>query len=475
MPITTTVGVLGSGPGGYIAAIRARQLGLDTVLVEKDELGGVCLNWGCIPTKAMLKSAHLFLEIQEANQFGISLEKLNIDPAKVVERSRQVANQMSKGVSFLMKKNSVQIVNGFGKFQDKNTVTVSNAKGEEIERITAKYWIVAVGGRSKPFPNIAFDEDTILSSRGAMLQSKPVKNLAIIGAGAIGVEFADVYNAMGTNVEIIEYLDHLLPNEDEEVSIALEKSFKKRGMKLHLRKKVESIQKKQTGVSISVGSRDNESEKLTLEMDKVIIGIGVEPNTKGIGLEEIGVKLKKGFIDVDEYYQSTIPNVYAIGDCIPTPLLAHVASREAVLAAEAISIREGNPQKLHYVPINYQFVPGCTYCSPEVASVGLSEKKAKELGHEIVVGRFPFSASGRANAQGNTSGFVKVVNDKHTGEILGAHIIGEGATELISEYVVSATHEITSRLLSETIHPHPTLSEGLMEASADSLGIALNI
>jgi dihydrolipoamide dehydrogenase len=463
--------VIGAGPGGYVSAIRASQLGLKTCVIEKEALGGVCLNWGCIPTKALLKSAHLFLEMKEAKEFGLATGTLKADFSAVVQRSRKVAGQMSKGVDFLMKKNKIQIEYGTAKFHDKHTLELTSSEGNKT--ITGKYTIIATGGRSRPMPGLPFDGKIVLSSREAMVLDDVPKKLAIIGAGAIGVEFADVYNAMGSEVTIIEALEHLLPNEDEEISKVLEKSYNKRGIKQKLGYFFQSAKMEKNSITLQIQPKSGDGESITV--DKVIVGIGVIPNTENMNLEEIGIKLKKGFVDVDSHYRSTVDNIYAIGDCIPTPLLAHVASREGVLASEDISIRSGNPHHILPQTVDYRFIPGCTYCTPEVASVGMTEKKALGNGHKIKIGRFPFTASGRAQAQGNTTGLVKVISNEETGEILGAHIIGEGATELISEYTLGASLELGVKDIANTIHAHPTLSEGLMEASADALGEAINI
>ncbi|EOQ90197.1 dihydrolipoyl dehydrogenase [Leptospira yanagawae serovar Saopaulo str. Sao Paulo = ATCC 700523] len=465
--------VIGGGPGGYVAAIRAAQLGLQTCVVERDKLGGVCLNWGCIPTKALLESAHVLEHLKEASKFGISADNIKVDFEAVIKRSRSVADQMAKGVEFLMKKNKVSVVNGDAKFLNSKTIEVKSVTGD-TSTLTADYFIVAVGAKNKALPFLPFDGKRVLSAREAMVEPKAIPNLAIIGAGAIGVEFADFYASMGSKVSIIEFQDHLLPNEDKEISGILERSFKKRGIEQYLSFGVETANVTEKGVELTIQDR-NSAKKEKLNFDKVIVGVGISPNTSSIGLDEIGIKLKNGFIEYTGNYRSTVDHIYAIGDCIPTPSLAHVASAEGIRAAEDISIRLGNPHHIQIQRLNYAYIPSCTYCHPEVASVGLSEDKAKAMGHEIKVGKFPFSASGRAQAQGDTTGMVKIVSDAKHGEILGAHIIGPGATELIAELTLGANMEITVRELASTIHAHPTLAEGIMESAAAVLGEAINI
>lgn len=466
--------VIGGGPGGYVAAIRAAQLGFQVAVIEMDRMGGICLNWGCIPTKALLQSAHLLEEMRHAGEFGIHSENIKPDFPAVISRSRKVAEQMSKGVEFLMRKNKITIINGKAVFKDGNTVSVLDKDSKEINEVSADRFIVATGARAKQFPGMPFDSNLILSSKEAMVLKETPKRLGIIGAGAIGVEFADVYASMGAEVHVIEFLDHLLPNEDEEISKVLETSFKKRGIKQYLGKGVNGFELKSNSVLLKIKSKTDDSIE-EIEVDKVIVGIGLIPNTEGIRLEEAGVNLSKGFINVNERYKTTANTIYAIGDCTGAPLLAHVASMEGIKAAEAIAIELGSHHKIEYSPINYDFIPGCTYCHPEVASIGLTEKKALELGHEIKIGRFPFTASGRAQAAGQTTGLVKIVAGKKHGEILGAHIIGNNATEIISELMLGASMELTVNNIAGVMHPHPTISESLMEAAADSIGEAINI
>ncbi|MDF3820417.1 dihydrolipoyl dehydrogenase [Leptospira sp. 96542] len=465
--------VIGGGPGGYVAAIRAAQLGLQTCVIEKERLGGVCLNWGCIPTKALLESAHVLEHLKKAASFGLSCENVRADFEAVIKRSRSVADQMAKGVEFLMKKNKVTVVSGTASFLDSKTINVKSESGSS-ESYTADHFVLALGAKNKTLPFLSFDQNLVLSAREAMSEKKLIPNLAIIGAGAIGVEFADFYVSMGSKVTIIEFQDHLLPNEDHEISGVLERSFKKRGIEFYLSYAVESANLSKNSVELVIADRRTaKKEKLTF--DKVIVGVGISPNTENVGLEEVGIKLKNGFIEVGSGYRTTIDHIYAIGDCIPTPSLAHVASAEGIRAAEDISIRLGNPHNITASRLNYDFIPACTYCHPEVASVGLTEEKAKSLGYEIKTGKFPFTASGRAQAQGDTTGMVKLVTDVKHGEILGAHIIGSGATELIAELTLGANMEITVRELSGIIHPHPTISESVMEAAAAVLGEAINI
>ncbi len=465
--------VIGGGPGGYVAAIRAAQLGFETAVIEKEKLGGVCLNWGCIPTKALLESAHVLEHLRKAASFGLKAENVSAEFEQVIKRSRSVADQMAKGVEFLMKKNKITVISGNAKLLDKNTVEVKNQNGE-TSTYGAEFTVLAVGAKNKALPFLPFDGIKVLNARDAMSQKSAPKSIAIIGAGAIGVEFADFYASMGSKVTLIEFQDHLLPNEDVEISQILEKSFKKREIEQYLSYAVESASVNSDFVELTLQDRKSaKKDKLTFE--RVIVGVGIAANTSEIGLENVGVKTKNGFIEVDSGYRTSIDCIYAIGDCIPTPSLAHVASAEGIRAAEDISIRNGNPHRLEKNHLNYNYIPGCTYCHPEVASVGLTEAKAISLGHELQIGKFPFSASGRAQAQGDITGMVKIISDKKHGEILGAHIIGGAATEMISELTLGASMELTVKELSLTIHAHPTLSEGVMEAAAAVLGEAINI
>jgi dihydrolipoamide dehydrogenase len=449
--------VIGSGPGGYVAAIRASQLGMKVAVVEKESLGGICLNWGCIPTKALLKSAQVFNYIQHAKDYGIEVAGASANFGEVVKRSRQVANGMSKGINFLFRKNKIEVLNGFGKLAAKNTVSVTDDKGV-AKNYTAKHIILATGGRARALPFLKIDGEKVIEYRKAMSLEKQPKSMAVIGAGAIGVEFAYFYNSMGTKVTIIEYLHDLVPREDKEVSKELSKSFKKSGIDVMANKAVQSVDT--SGAGCKVTFKDNKSGKIeTLECDIVLSATGVMPNLENIGLEEMGVVVEKGLVKVDQYYRTNVEGVYAIGDIVAGPALAHVASAEGITCVEAIA---GH----HPEPINYNNIPGCTYCSPEIASVGYTEEEAKEAGYDIKVGKFPFSASGKASAAGAKEGFVKVIFDAKYGEFLGAHMIGYNVTELIAEVVVARKLETTGHEIIKSIHPHPTMSEALMEAAA---------
>lgn len=463
--------IVGGGPGGYVAGIRASQLGMSVIIIEKEKMGGVCLNWGCIPTKALLQSAHLLDEIRSSSQFGIKVAKPEFDFKEVIDYSRKIAEQMASGVEFLMKKNKVEIVSGTAKLIGSNTLSVANSKGEEQEKIEGKYIIISTGARPRELPFLPFDHKLVLSSRDAMNQKTVPKTLAIIGAGAIGIEFADIYSSLGAQVTIIESLPNLLPNEDIDISKGLERAFKKKKIEFYTGTKVLSA-KVADNVELEI---EEDGKKSNLKVDKVIVGIGVIPNTENIGLEAIGIKTVRGFVDVDKYYRTTVSNIYAIGDCIPTPQLAHVASSEGIRAVEDISIREGNPQNLSFDFLNYSAIPGCTYCHPEVASVGLSEAKAIGLGHTIDVGKFPFTANGKARAMGDSQGFVKLIIESKTKEILGAHILGTNATELINEYTLAMNSELRANDIARSIHAHPTISEALMEAAEAALGHPIHI
>ena len=457
--------VIGGGPGGYVAAIRASQLGFKVLVIEKESMGGVCLNWGCIPTKALLESSHFLEKIAKSHNFGIEVQNYKVDFKKVISRSRKIAENMSKGVNFLMKKNNIKVHYGFASFQDKNTILIN---GET--KIQSKYFILATGAKPRPFPHLPFSP-SVWSSREAMIQEKIPKSMAIIGAGAIGVEFADIYRTMGTEIHLIEMDSNILPLEDEEISSFVEKSYSKRGIKIYTASIVEKAKEKSDGVEILIKSQ----KESFLKVEKTLISIGVIPNTDSMNLEEIGVFLKKGFVETNSYCQTKVDHIFAIGDCKGAPLLAHVASMEGVKSAEAISILEKNPHSLEYNPLNYEKIPACTYCNPEVASVGLTEKKAIESGYKLKIGKFPWKASGRANASGNTNGLIKVISDEKTDEVLGIHIVGMGATEIISEASFAINFEVTTHDIIQTIHAHPTLAEGIMEASADCLGEALNV
>jgi dihydrolipoamide dehydrogenase len=447
--------VVGSGPGGYVAAIRASQLGMKVGVVERAELGGICLNWGCIPTKALLKSANVFEYIQHAADYGISVDNSKADLSEMVKRSRGVADGMSKGIQFLFKKNKIDHIQGFGKLKNNTTVEVTDADGKKSD-VTAKNIILALGARSRELPNLKQDGKKIIGYREAMTLDKQPKKLVVVGSGAIGVEFAYFYNAIGTEVTIVEYLPNIVPVEDEEVSKQLARSFKKAGMTIMTESSVEKVDTSGTGCKVTVKTKKGED---VIECDVVLSAVGIQANVEGCGLEDVGVIVDGGRIKVDEYYATNIPNVYAIGDCIPGPALAHVASAEGIICVEKIAGE--NPE-----PLDYKNIPGCTYCSPEVASVGYTEAAAKEAGYEIKVGKFPFSASGKASAAGSKDGFVKLIFDAKYGELLGGHMIGANVTEMIAEIVAIRKLETTGHELIKTVHPHPTMSEAVMEAAA---------
>lgn len=459
--------ILGSGPGGYVAAIRASQLGLKVAVVEKENLGGVCLNWGCIPTKALIKSAQVFDYIQHAEEYGISVKESNHHFDKIINRSRDVAGGMSKGVTFLMKKNKITVIEGYGKLVQGKKVVVTANDGSKAE-YSATNIIIATGGRAKELPNLKIDGKKIIGYREAMSLATQPKKMVVVGAGAIGVEFAYVYNALGTEVTIIEYMEQgLLPREDAEVSKELTKTFKKAGMNIMANSSVENVDISGNQCKVTVKSRKDESIKV-IECDVVLSAAGVTANIEEIGLETLGIATNRGTISVDDFYQTNIPGIYAIGDVIPTQALAHVASAEGIVCVEKIAGL--NPE-----PIDYGNIPGCTYCVPEVASVGLTEAQAKEAGHELKVGKFPFSASGKASASGNKEGFVKVIYDAKYGELLGAHMIGSNVTEMIAELVLAKKLESTGHEILKAIHPHPTMSEAVMEATAAAYGEVIHL
>ncbi len=451
--------VVGSGPGGYVAAIRASQLGLKTAVVEKAELGGVCLNWGCIPTKALLKSAQVFEYMQHAEEYGLSVKDAKADFGGIVQRSRGSADQMSKGVTFLLKKNKVDVLQGKGTLKKGKKVDVD---GKEY---SAKHIIVATGGRSRELPNLKQDGKKVIGYREAMTLDKQPKSMVVVGAGAIGVEFAYFYNALGTEVTIVEYMDRLVPVEDSEVSRELERQFKKAGINILTSTSVEAVDTKGSGVTVTIKGKKGTEE---LKTDIVLSAAGVVANLEGIGLEEVGIKTEKGKITVDEYYRTNADGYYAIGDVVPGPALAHVASAEGILCVEAIAGHKPEP-------LNYNNLPGCTYCSPEIASVGYTEEQAKAAGYELKVGKFPFTASGKATAAGARNGFVKVIFDDKYGEFLGAHMIGYNVTEMIAEVVVARKLETTGHEIIKAVHPHPTMSEAVMEAAAAAYGEVIHL
>ena len=448
--------VLGSGPGGYVAAIRGSQLGLKTAIIEKESLGGVCLNWGCIPTKALLKSAQVFEYLKKADQYGLSANKIDKDFSSVVKRSRSVADGMSKGVNFLMKKNKIDVINGFGKILPEKKVSVEDEGKEKI--YSATNIIIATGARSREINSIKQDGKKIIGYREAMILPKQPKKMIIVGSGAIGVEFAYFYNSMGTEVTVVEYLDRILPVEDKDISNQLAKSFKKSGINLMTSSEVISSETKGKGVKLQVKSSGQISE---LVADIVISAVGIKSNIENIGLEETGIAVDNDKILVDEFYKTNIPGYYAIGDIISGQALAHVASAEGILCVEKIAGHDVEA-------LDYKNIPGCTYCSPEVASVGYTEEEAKDKGYSIKVGKIPFSASGKAQASGKPEGFIKVIFDEKYGEWLGCHMIGDGVTDMIAEAVLGRKLETTGKEILKTVHPHPTMSEALMESVADA-------
>ncbi len=454
--MTYDIIVIGSGPGGYPAAIRASQLGMKVAVVEKAELGGVCLNWGCIPTKALLKSANVFEYINHAQDYGIEIKDAKADFGAIVKRSRGVADKMSKGVQFLMKKNNIEIIAGTGKVKSGKKVVVTDDKGKETEYSAGKGVILATGARSRQLPNLPQDGKKVIGYREAMVLPKLPKKMVVVGSGAIGVEFAYFYNTMGVDVTIVEYMPTIVPVEDIEVSKQLERSFKKQGISIKTNASVESVDTKGAGCKVKVKTKKGEE---IIDADIVLSAVGIETNLEGLGLEDVGIATDKGKVLVNDFYQTNIPGYYAIGDIVSGPALAHVATAEGIICVEKIS-------GMHVDALDYGNIPGCTYCSPEVASVGMSEKAAKEAGYEIKVGKFPFSASGKASAAGANDGFVKLIFDAKYGELLGGHMIGMNVTEMIAEIVAVRKLETTGHELIKTVHPHPTLSEAVMEAAA---------
>ena len=458
--------VIGSGPGGYVAAIRASQLGMKVGIVERESLGGICLNWGCIPTKALLKSAQVFEYIQHASDYGIAVSGAKADFDGMVKRSRGVAEGMSKGVQFLMKKNKITVIDGHGRLVRGKKVEVE--KDGKKETHEADHIIVATGARAKELPNLKIDGKYIIEYRKAMSLEKQPKKMVVVGAGAIGVEFAYFYNAIGTEVTVVEFLEQgLVPREDADVSKELTRSFKKQGIKSMAGTSVEKVDTKGKQCKVTVKDRKSGKEDV-IECDVVLSAVGVTPNTEDVGLETLGIKTDNGLIVVDQYYQTNVPGIYAIGDVVPGPALAHVASAEGILCVEKIAGQ-------HVEPLDYGNLPGCTYCSPEVASVGMTEAEAKEKGYELKVGKFPFSASGKAKAAGASEGFVKVIFDAKYGEWLGAHMIGYNVTELIAEVVAARKLETTGHEIIKAVHPHPTMSEAVMEAAAAAYGEVIHL
>lgn len=451
--------VLGSGPGGYVTAIRASQLGLKTAVIEKESLGGVCLNWGCIPTKALLKSAQVFEYLKHAEDYGLTVKGADKDFGKVVQRSRNVADGMSKGVQFLMKKNKIDVINGLGKLKTGKKVEVD---GKEY---SADHIVIATGARSRELPGLPQDGKKVIGYREAMTLKKQPKSMIVVGSGAIGVEFANFYHSMGTEVTLVEFLPNLVPLEDEEVSKQFERIFKKSGIKVMTNASVESVDTSGKNVKVTVKTKKGEE---IIESEIVLSAVGITSNLENIGLEDVGIVQDGGKIMVNDWYQTNIPGYYAIGDIVHGPALAHVASAEGILCVEKI-------KGLHVEPIDYGNIPGCTYTSPEIASVGMTEKQAKEAGYELKIGKFPFSASGKASAAGTKDGFVKVIFDAKYGEWLGCHMLGAGVTDMIAEAVVARKLETTGHEVLKSIHPHPTMSEAVMEAVADAYGEVIHL
>ncbi|MCF6351188.1 MAG: dihydrolipoyl dehydrogenase [Flavobacteriaceae bacterium] len=447
--------IIGSGPGGYVTAIRASQLGFKVAIVEKEKLGGICLNWGCIPTKALLKSAQVYDYLKHVDAYGLKATAIDKDFTAVIQRSRNVANGMSKGIQFLMKKNKIEVINGFGKIKYGKKVTVTDTDGKTTE-YSADHVIIATGARSRELSFMPIDGKKIIGYREALALPSQPKKMIIVGSGAIGVEFAYFYNAMGTEVTIIEYLPNIVPLEDLEISKQFERSIKKQGIKVMTNASVTAVDTLGEGVIATIKTKKGEE---TLEADILLSAVGIKSNIENIGLEEVGIVIDKDKILVNDFYQTNLPGYYAIGDVIPGAALAHVASAEGITCVEKIA-------GLHTEPIDYGNVPGCTYATPEIASVGLTEKECKEQGLEIKVGKFPFSASGKATAAGTTDGFVKVIFDAKYGEWLGCHMIGAGVTDMIAEAVLGRKLETTGHEVLKTIHPHPTMSEAVMEAVA---------
>lgn len=456
--------VLGGGPGGYTAAIRAAQLGFTTGIIEADRLGGVCLNWGCIPTKALLKNAEILHQFKKASEWGITYENLKFDFGKIIQRSRSISDRISKGVEFLMRKNKIDYMPGYGTFCGTNSIEVKPKEGSTF-KVSAKHIIVATGARARSLPGVTIDRKRIITSTEAMTLPEQPKTMVVIGAGAIGVEFAYFYNALGTKVTLVEMMPGILPIEDRELTKELEKSFRKQGIEILTETKVESATASSNGVTVVVSGPEGKKE---FKADVALMAIGVQGNVEGFGLEKVGVAVERNHIKVDKDYRTNVPGIYAIGDVIGPPWLAHVASAEGIHCVEAI--KGLNPE-----PIDYSMIPGCTYCQPQVASVGLTEEKARAEGYELKIGKFPFRPLGKAMAIGETEGMVKLIFDAKYGELLGAHILGSEATEMIAELVLAKKLEATGKSIFHTVHAHPTLSEAVMEAAAAAYGEAINI
>jgi dihydrolipoamide dehydrogenase len=456
--------VLGSGPGGYVTAIRASQLGFKVAVIEKENLGGICLNWGCIPTKALLKSAQVFDYLKHASDYGLTVKEFDKDFSAVVKRSRDVADGMSKGVQFLMKKNKIDVIDGFGKVKPGKKVDVTAADGKVTE-YAADHIIIATGARSRELPNLPQDGKKVIGYRQAMTLAEQPKKMIVVGSGAIGVEFAHFYNAMGTEVTIVEFMPNVVPVEDEDISKQFERSLKKAGINVMTNSSVERIDTSGNGVKAFVKTAKGEE---VLEADILLSAVGIKTNIENIGLEETGIATDRDKILVNAFYQTNVPGYYAIGDVTPGQALAHVASAEGILCVEKIA-------GLHVDALDYGNIPGCTYATPEIASVGMTEKQAKEKGYELKIGKFPFSASGKAKAAGTPDGFVKVIFDAKYGEWLGCHMIGAGVTDMIAEAVVARKLETTGHEILKAVHPHPTMSEAVMEAVADAYGEVIHL
>ena len=463
--------VLGSGPGGYPAAIRASQLGFKVAIIEKESLGGICLNWGCIPTKALLKSAQVYEYMKHSTAYGINATGVEADFGAVIKRSRGVADKMSKGVQYLMKKNKIDVIMGYGKLKAKGQVEVTAADGSK-QVVEGKYVVIATGARARQLPNLPIDGKKVIEYRAAMSLPVQPKSMIVVGSGAIGVEFAYIYNSVGTKVTVVEFMPRIVPVEDEDISKELEKQFKKAGIEVMTNATVEKVDTSGTGVKAQVKKQDGST--ITLEAEIVVSAVGIAANIENIGLEELGIKTEKGKITVDKFYQTNVPGFFAIGDCVPGQALAHVATKEGINAAEYIGYLE---KKYHHQPeaIDYNNIPACTFCTPEIASIGYTEKAAKDAGYEVKVGKFPFIASGKATAAGATEGFVKVIFDAKYGELLGAHMIGLNVTDMIAEVSVARKLETTAHEILNAIHPHPTMSEAVKEATAVAYGEAIDI
>ena len=454
--------VIGGGPGGYVGAIRAAQLGLKVCIIEREKLGGVCLNWGCIPTKALIKNAEVYSLIKQSEKYGINVQNITVDFKKNVKRSRDTSKRLSKGIEFLMKKNKIKHLNGFGRFTSENNIEIND--NDKVSTVEADKIIIATGAKPKEFPDLSFDSENVISSKEAMLLENPPEDLVIIGSGAIGVEFAYYFNEFGTRVHIVEMKDRILPNEDHEVSEEVEKNFKKSGIKITKGVKVSKIQSMKQNAKVHLEKKANDE---VIKVEKVLLAVGVTGNINNLGLEDLGIETEAGAIKTDNFNRTNIENIYAIGDVCGPPWLAHVASAQGHLAAE-------HSAGLNVNPIDYLNIPGCTYCQPQVGSLGMTEEQALSSGFKVKVGRFSFQASGKAMATGNTIGFVKLIFDEKYGELLGAHIVGSEATEMIAELGMAKALESTWDDLSMTVHAHPTLSEAIMEAAMDAQGHSIH-